>query len=76
MISSHSNLRDTGYLTHNNVPIVLRYVSQSSNFVVPVLSTQTLVNMNSQQLLQSTTRLFGPEFFLQTDPIRTVNRLA
>jgi hypothetical protein len=76
MISSHSNLRDTGYRTHNNVPIVLRYVSQSSNFVVPVLSTQTLVNMNSQQLLQSTTRLFGAEFFLQTDPIRTVNRLA
>jgi hypothetical protein len=76
IISSHSNLRDTGFRNHNNVPIVLRYVSQSSNFVVPVLSTQTLVNMNSQQLLQSSTRLFGPEFFLQTDPIRTVNRLA
>lgn len=76
MITSQSNLRDTGFRTLHNVPIVLKYVAHGSSLAVPVLSTQTLVNMNSQNFLQSNTRLFGGQFSLLTDSIRTVNRLA
>ena len=75
-INSQSNLYDTGFRTPHNVPIVLRTLNFGSSLSVPVLSTQTIIDMNSAQLLQSTTRLFGPEFSLRTNPIRTSNRIA